>query len=177
MDIDMLARTIQIIIAPVVMISACAITLGGLQSRYAAINDRLRLMARERLDLLRTLGIPIVPMMAPVQAAPQRSSDAYTEERLLELDTQIPQLLRRHRLAHAALLTVYSAIMLFIISMFAIGIAVISSMVWATWLALGVFLLAMLAFFVGVTVIAEEVRASHLALRYEVERVMQLGRR
>lgn len=35
------------------MVSACALLLGGLLSRYAAINDRLRVLAREPFDLLR----------------------------------------------------------------------------------------------------------------------------
>ena len=172
----MLARTIQIIIAPVVMINACAIALGALQARYAAINDRLRLMTRERLDVLRVLGVPILPVMASA-ATLQPLSDAYAEERLIELDTQIPQLLRRHRLAHRSLLAVYGAIMLFIASMFVIAAAVASGAGWVTALALALFLLAMAVFLADVVVITEEVWASHHTLKYEVERVMQLGRR
>jgi uncharacterized membrane protein YphA (DoxX/SURF4 family) len=53
MNAEMPPRTIQLILAPVVMVTACAILLAGLLSRFAALNDRLRLLARERLDLLR----------------------------------------------------------------------------------------------------------------------------
>jgi hypothetical protein len=47
MSAEMVARTIQLIIAPVVMVTTCSILLGGLLSHYAALNDRLRGMARE----------------------------------------------------------------------------------------------------------------------------------
>ncbi|MBC7990932.1 MAG: DUF2721 domain-containing protein, partial [Luteimonas sp.] len=162
------------IIAPVVMITACAITLGALQSRYAAINDRLRLMTRERLDLLRSLGVPIVPVM-PAGDAAQRGSDAYAEERLTEIDVQIPLLLRRHRLAHGAVLAVYYAMIAFIGNMFVIAVAVATSAAAAATAALIVFLLAMAIFLAGVMLIAEEVRASHRTIQYEVERVLRLG--
>jgi hypothetical protein len=174
MTVEMLARAIQIILAPVVMISACAITFGALQSRYAAINDRLRLMTRERLDLLRMLGVRIVPVMAP-QATLAPIGDTYATERMVELDVQIPQLLRRHRIAHIALLAVYYAMIVFIISMFVIAAAVVTEAAVLTSVALLVFLLGMMVLLGGIVAIAEEVRASHRTLRYEVERVLSLG--
>ena len=54
MSAENVTRTIQLILAPVVMITACALLLNGLLSRYDALNARLRIMGRERLDLLRT---------------------------------------------------------------------------------------------------------------------------
>ena len=35
------------------MVTSCAILIGGMLTHYAAINDRLRGMTRERLSLLR----------------------------------------------------------------------------------------------------------------------------
>ncbi len=49
MTAEMVTRIIQTIIAPVVMVNACAIILGGLLNHSATINARLRGMARERL--------------------------------------------------------------------------------------------------------------------------------
>jgi len=57
MNTEMVTRIIQTIIAPVVMVNACAILLGGLVSHSNAINDRLRAMARERIEMLRALGM------------------------------------------------------------------------------------------------------------------------
>jgi Protein of unknown function (DUF2721) len=91
---QMIAATIQLILAPVVMVSACAILVTGLLSRYAAINDRLRAIGQERLDLLRR----------KIRA----SEDPFIDERLAEIDYQIPDLLHRHKLAQNAVLAVYS---------------------------------------------------------------------
>ena len=49
MNAEMVARIIQLILAPVVMISACAILESGLLGHYASINARLRNMTHERL--------------------------------------------------------------------------------------------------------------------------------
>ena len=54
MNTDMVAHIIQSILAPVLMINGCAILVGALFTRYGGINDRLRTMAHERLDLLRS---------------------------------------------------------------------------------------------------------------------------
>src|SRR5260221_14400670 len=109
----MVTRTISVIVAPVVMIPSCAIMLGGLLTRYAAINDRLRVMARERFDSVRT------------QAAGQ--ADAFVVERVQEIDTQVPDLLHRHGLLRDALLAGYTAIIVFVLSMFLIAWAALNS--------------------------------------------------
>ena len=38
MTVEMTAQIIQLILAPVVMITSCALVLGGLLGRYAAVN-------------------------------------------------------------------------------------------------------------------------------------------
>jgi len=53
MNLEMIVRTIQLIIAPAVMITACCIFTNGLLGHYAAIGERLRITVRERVDLLR----------------------------------------------------------------------------------------------------------------------------
>ena len=87
MDTQMIGQIIQFIVAPVVMISSCALILNGLLARYGAINDRLRLMTHERLELLRT-----------------DKNDPLTAERVSEIDRQIPILLHRHKQLHDAVL-------------------------------------------------------------------------
>ncbi len=157
MQLQTLASTIQLIIAPVVMVSACAILLGGLLSRYAAINDRLRLMARERLDLLR--------------AAAQQPLD---RERLEEIDDQIPLLVRHHRLAHHAVLAVYIAVAIFILDMFAIALAAVMYIDAVGVLVMLLFVGGMSALLVGAVLTAQEVRTSHQAIHYEVMRILSV---
>src|SRR5579883_2348490 len=102
MDTATVARIIQTILPPVVMVTSCALVLNGLLQRYAAVNDRLRAMARERLDLVRAAGGELQASLS--------DADSYTRERLREIDHQIPDLLHRHSLIRDALLTVYLAI-------------------------------------------------------------------
>lgn len=164
MSAQTVATVIQMIIAPVVMVTACAIIISGLLSRYSAINDRMRLMARERLDLL-------LAHKPELDTAP---THAYTVERLHQIDRQLPDLLRRHRLVRDAVLAVYCAIIVFIVCMFVIAIADALASAWLALGALVLFLLGTAALLVGVVLTAIEVRVSHLAIRFEVERVLSL---
>ena len=47
------AQTIQLIIAPVVLVTACTLIQNGILGRYANLGERMRLLAGERLELLR----------------------------------------------------------------------------------------------------------------------------
>ncbi len=76
MNAEMVTRIVQTIIAPVVMVNACAILLGGLLNQSAAVNDRLRGMTRERIEMLGTSGAV--------------TADRLLAERLDEIDTQLP---------------------------------------------------------------------------------------
>jgi uncharacterized protein DUF2721 len=160
MTADEIARTIQLILAPVVMVSACAIYLGALMGHYQAVNDRLRSMAHERLDLLRE----------PLDTDPER------RERLQELDHESPELLGRHRLLRDAVLAVYSAISLFVFCMLSIAAAVVTGSTGVAQLVLVLFVVATAAMLVGVVLSAIEIRVSHRALAYEVHRVLRLKR-
>src|SRR5689334_4068099 len=107
------------------MVTACAILSAGLIQRYAAINDRLRAMARERLDLL----------------FHTEKEDRFAEERFIEIDKQVPLLIARHHLAHRALFAIYLAVMVFIGDMFIIAMGAISNTEWLATLVVIVFLI------------------------------------
>ncbi len=167
MNAEMVARIIQTIIAPVVMITTCSIMLGSLLSHYAAISDRLRALARERIDLLRAM-----------------SADSISRERLGEIDAQLPELLRRHKLMRNATLSIYSAIVIFVVDMFVIAFATASdnagltpsSPILAGSAIIVVFLLGMAALLIGVLLTTWEIRQSHRAVEYEARRVLSLGK-
>ncbi len=137
------------------MVSACAIILGGLWSHASSINDRLRAMNRERLELWRA-----------------SSADAYCTERTVEIDTQVPLLLRRHRRVRDAIVALYVAILLYLASMFAIAGA--SLLDTPATLALLLFLVATLLLLDGVGLAILEIGISQNALEYEVSRVASL---
>ncbi len=155
MNVEMIARTIQFILAPAVMVNACAVMLGGLLAHYAAINQRLRGMARERLEVLRNQPDPIA------------------QERLSELDIQAPDLLNRHKLVRDSILAVFSAVALYVLSMLAIALAAFSA-AWVATLALALFLIGTTVMLMGVMYVVLEIRNSHRAVEFEVQRVSKL---
>lgn len=154
---------IQLIIAPVVMISACSIFVNGLLSRYAAVNDRIRMMAHERLEL--RLGSPMLPQ-APLTP--------FAIERLTEIDYQLPRLLGRHKLLRNSVLLLYIAVLLFVADMFVIATASFFSTALSATVVLVVFLIGTSVFFVGVLLAVLEVRNSHLTVSYEAQRIVAL---
>ncbi len=163
MSVQMVASIIQVVIVPVVMITSCSILLGGILGHYAAINDRVRTMARERLDLLRTGASGAVTV------------DALNRERLEQIDIEIPELLRRHQMVQQAVTFIYSAILIFMADMFVIALAVISDWTGAATGALILFLAGVGALLCGVLTTTFEIRASHRAVTFEAQRVLKLG--
>ncbi len=146
----MVARTIQLILAPVVVVTACAIAVGGFRGHYAVISERVWGLTRERLELLR--GDTLRP-----------SAPDHTQARLADIDARLPPLLRRLRLMHDAVLFTYSGMAVLIVNMFVIALAVETRSSLAATLALGSFLLGVTGLLVGVILAILEVRASHTA--------------
>jgi hypothetical protein len=157
---ETVTRTIQLILAPVVMLSACSIFVGGLLAHYEAINGRMRMMARERLEILRGQG----------------DGDLLVAERLAEIDLQLPELLHRHGLVHHALLAAYLGILILVASMCAIAFSAVSATEWLVALVLLMFVTGILAILVSVVFISVEVRTSQRAVGFEVQRILRLGR-
>src|SRR5258708_26109663 len=162
LNVETGARTIQLILAPVVMVSACAILLGSLQTRYGAINDRLSLMVREHLELQKTDSSGTVGGLAG--------------ERLTQIDAQIPLLLAHHKLAHHAVLTVYCAVVVFVLDMFVIALGAVVNLDLVATVVLLLFLVGISLLLIAAVFAALEVSTSHRALYYEVHRVAGLPR-
>ena len=117
MTAESIVKIIQLILAPAVMVTTCAILLGGMQGHYAAVNDRLRAMARERLDLLLGLGQSSNP-------------EAFVSERLEQIDHQLPDILRRHKRIRDTVLLVNCAVLVYLLSMVVIAAAVMTASAW-----------------------------------------------
>lgn len=152
------AQTIQLIIAPVVLITACALIQNAILGRYAAIGQDMRSLTLERLQLLRS----------------DEAKDLYYQERMQEIDRQIPLLTRRHRLLQNTVLVVYGSISIFLINMFAIALTVAIGSDAAATFALLLFLLGTGVLLLGVFLTTIEVQMSHRAICYEVGRIGML---
>lgn len=157
MSAELIARTIMFILAPVVMVNASAQILNGLLGYYSTLNDRMRRLSHERLELLRP---------AP---------DALTVERLQEIDTELPGMLHRHGMMRSAILLMSIAIALYVTTMLLIGVAAFGAG-WVEMLALGMFLLSTVLMLFGVLFKVLEVHSSHDAVAFEVERIRGLPR-
>jgi Protein of unknown function (DUF2721) len=168
MNIDTTIRTISLIVAPVVMITSCALFLNGLLQRYYAISSTMRMMHRERLDLLRATGKSVTSAL--------ESMDGVTAERLREIETQLPSMLLRHNLIRNAVLVVDIAILVFVLSMFIIAAANMTNSSWIAIVALCCFLAGMGVLLTGVAITTIEVYRSQRELTYEIQHGLSLGK-
>lgn len=165
MTIDAIIRTISLTLAPVVMITSCAILLNGLFTRYESVSVRMRAMHRERLELLHGLGNTtgsIVP------------TGGFSTLRIHEIEVQLPHLLRRHKLIHNAVLAVNTAILVFVTSMFIIALAVLTNSTITAIIALLAFLIGMGALMVGVIITTLELSRSQREVAYEIQDGLRL---
>lgn len=164
MSIDTIIRTISLILAPVVMISSCAIFLNGLFGHYQTISARLRGMHRERLELLQTVDM----------STTAERTFSIIVQRILEIDTQLPNMLRRHKLIRDAVVAIGVAVSIFITSMFIIALATAANSPLAAVIALIAFLLGTGALLVGVITTTIELYQSHREVSYEIQHGLSL---
>lgn len=161
MDPEMVARTIQLIIAPAVMITSCCIFTNGLLAHYASIGERLRVTVRERLDLLREADVNL-------------RSGLIVQERLEDIDFQIPNLLRHHLFVRTSLAGTFIAIVVYILDMFVIAYSVLSNSTGFYGAILIVFLLGVAAQLIGVLYSVIDAFLSHKIYAYETRHAMSL---
>jgi hypothetical protein len=160
MTVDTAAKTIQLILAPVVMVSACGILLTGMLSHYGNINDRIRRLTAERLQLS--------------QLRPVEGHQALAGERLMEIDHEVPMLVARHQQVHHAILLAFTAVAILVLSMFTIAATALSHSSVAGTVALFVFLSGAASLLSSAAFMALEVRSSHRSVSYEAMRVIEL---
>jgi Protein of unknown function (DUF2721) len=158
MNADTIAKTIQTIIAPVVMISACSSFLNSHQSRYGAITHRLREMVHERLLLLSGSNeLSLVEL-----------------EQLQQIDKQLPGLIRHHKGIHESVMIIYCAVILFIICMLAIAFDSFFKLFWLSQTSLILFLLGTIMLLIGVGQAALAFRNTHQGIHDEVRQTNRL---
>jgi hypothetical protein len=165
MTIDSIIRIISLTLAPVVMITSCAILLNGLLTRYESVSVRMRTMHRERLELLQGLGNTTSSVVPTV---------GFNTQRVHEVEVQLPHLLRRHKLIHNAVLAENAAILLFVTSMFIIALAVLTNSTLTANIALFAFLTGTGALLVGVSITTLELSRSQREVAYEIQDGLRL---
>jgi hypothetical protein len=157
---------IQAMLAPVVLMTTAAILAGGIQTMYAGVNDRMRGMTAEKVSRLIGSG---------GELSLEKDLPGGTRERLAQIDTQLPLLLRRHRRLHDALLLVYLAVLIVVVAMVLIGVSITLPNAGVGDAALAVVLVATADLLIGLMFAAASVRQSANAIDYEVKDVLRLG--
>ncbi|GCE02930.1 DUF2721 domain-containing protein [Dictyobacter aurantiacus] len=167
-------NVISLILAPVVMISSCTLFMNGLLQRYDSLSARLRALHIEHMELLRSLQ----QEHAANQCDPRETGSLcnLSKERLVELESEMPHLLKRHRLQWNAILAAEISIGLLVFSMFEIGFHVISHMPWVEPAALFTLLMGALVFLTCIMITAVEFATSPKAVTFEVKHGLELGR-
>jgi hypothetical protein len=151
--------------APVVLITTGGILSSGLLGVYGTVGERMRAMARERLEI-RTGPHGELLGTADVSAVGQ--------ERLVQIDHQLPLMMRRGDLLRDAVFLIYVGIVGLVLSMFAISVAVThDSEAWG-WVALGLVLAGTVVMLAGIVVAGRSLVRSADAIRYAVERTRGL---
>jgi hypothetical protein len=158
MNAETVVQTIQLVIAPTVMISSCTLIQNVILARYSSIGDRLRVLVRERLDLLEKYDI----------------SQAIYRDALYLIDQQLLLLSRRYLLVQNTSLLLYGAIVCFLLTMLAIALARGFQTFIFSYLTFFLFLLGTLILLVSTFFAALEIRVSHKAIHSEVRWAMSL---
>jgi hypothetical protein len=133
---------------------------------YGSVNDSMRAMNGERLKILTGAAGALVSA-ADVTASGQ--------ERLTQIDTQLPMLLRRHRLLHNAVLVIYAGVAVLVLGVIAIGVSVTDSSGATGTAALALVLTGTAMLLAGLVFAARSIMISQDAIDYEVRRSLSLG--
>jgi hypothetical protein len=155
MTIDVVTRTIEFILAPAVMVSACATTLIYVLNRYVGIGDRLRALSHERLQLVRENGGLADAM-------------SIAGHRLGDIDAQIPPLLAHHKLLRNSATGISGATIVFFLTMVVIALARVLDFTWASSLALYIFLAGILLLTWAIVLSTLEISHSHLTVERDL---------
>jgi hypothetical protein len=151
-------------VAPVVLLTTGSLLSNGLLTVYSAVNDRMREMTRERFEIR---SGPQGELLSRIPAVNQ--------ERLAEIEIQLPLMLRRHRLLRHAVLLIYVAIGVLGMSIIVIAVAVVEDSEDFGRAALGLVLAGTIVMLAGLVAAGLSMARSADAITYAVERTRRLG--
>jgi hypothetical protein len=160
-------NAISAMVAPVVLLTVGGLVTNGLLTVYSDVNDRMREMTRERIEILTG---PTGEELEPASVA------AMSRERLEEIRVQIPMMMRRHRLTRLSVLTIYCSIALLGLSIVVIAIAVGQDDEIAGRVALSLVLAGTVVLLLGIGIAGLSLAKSADAITYAVERTQSLDR-
>lgn len=147
--------TIQLLVAPVVMISACGLLCLALYNRLAAIVSRARTFHKERFDALAQLERS-APGDAPVKTGGALVKTAPLRQRVDLLDAQVDQILWRGALVRNALMLLLATVLCMLGCSLALGLSILSRAF--AGVALGLFVLGVVTAIAAIVCAIAELR-------------------
>ena len=156
-DVAHAAQAINGILAPAIMISASALIILALQGKYSQLIDRLRALNDERRRM--------------------KQSPQYSEQRFANIVEQIEAILFRARLVRNSIMSLYLAIMLFVVSSIVIGVRLTLGINVPIQPSLIVFMAGMLFVLAGVLYILRDIGSAYKVAQLEVRGVKELEER
>ena len=129
-------QSIQLILAPAVMINACGLLLLSVSTRYSMILNRIRSLNEEKRKLARRSA--------------QEPLGTEDNLRIASIARQLDQLLMRGRLARNAVLSFTGGIALFVVTSLLIGAAYFVQIPAASYEIISLFLLGMVSALIGI---------------------------
>ncbi|MGI0494575.1 DUF2721 domain-containing protein [Alkalinema pantanalense CENA528] len=151
-------QTIQLVIAPSVMLSSCFLCQNVALGRFMRISDRLHSLVRERIDVLDKYD----------------SSNLAYIDALHLIDQELIQLSDRYYALQKAIICLYGASIFFLFTMLTIGLSMEFYPMVFSYLAIMLFLLGTFTLLIAVFIAMSEVSVSHRAVRAEVRWAMSL---
>ncbi len=149
-------QAIQAILAPALGISAVGLLLLSLSNRYSTIINRIRLLNDERRKFSRQLG--------------EKGDLAYPDNiRFMSITKQRQELLLRSRYVRNAILSMLSAVGLFVLSSVTIAFNLFMSNDLFRAIPLIIFIIGMISVFIGIVFYGMEVLRSFKIILLEVK--------
>ena len=154
------ASIIQQILAPVVVISACALLCLSTSARLTAILSRIRGFHQERIEAFQ------------IEPGKDERADRVRAMRLEGLEEQTHRLIRRAALIRNALLLLFFAIICMLISSLVLGLSTIVDGVQPA--AIVMFVVGVISMLIAMILSLAEIGAALKTVRYEHSRVASL---
>ncbi|HYK28175.1 MAG TPA: DUF2721 domain-containing protein [Streptosporangiaceae bacterium] len=159
-------QAIEAMVTPVVFITVGGLFTNGLMVAVTTIGTRLHDLDRERLDIL---GGPNGELLTENQLTP------VDRERLDIIRGEVPMLMRRVQGIRRAIMIVYTAMALLVLSVIFIAASIPDESVPLAYVALGFVVAGVVAVFIAITIAVRVAAKSANALRYETGRLDELG--
>ncbi|MEM8668059.1 MAG: DUF2721 domain-containing protein [Planctomycetota bacterium] len=157
----MLYETIQPLLAPVVLISACGLMIMSLNARSLASQSRIRRLHHERLEI--------------AELAEETGRITPTQRQRYEgVGSQSTNLLFRLRLMRASLMSLVTCVSLMLVSSLLIGVASIDADSWFDDFAIASFVAGIISMLAGAVMLLVELGVSLREIDYEHERIQNL---